>query len=68
MRAGVCLWVLVCCGGILGCSQPHHVYVVEITPDGEGFQRTLTCWLEGFPKPGESSCCESASTWRNAAT
>jgi hypothetical protein len=39
-----------CCPG---CARNH--YVVEITPRGDRFDRTLTCWTEGGQDPNSVS-------------
>lgn len=51
MRRALTYTTLLSIGLFAGCE--HDVYVVEITPKGDSFERKLTCWHVGGPTTPE---------------
>ncbi|MGD0899313.1 MAG: hypothetical protein ABR915_15865 [Thermoguttaceae bacterium] len=52
---------LLCCAAVLsvllgGCLSEHDCFQIEVKPEGEAFQRKLTCWHVGGPggPPGDN--------------
>ncbi len=58
------LAVFTFCLLLSGCSRSH--FVLELTPDGECFQRELTAWTETYDDPPKLSELSSAEVQRIA--